>query len=112
MKKGLLSALLIVCLFAAGLIAQQGLVLIGQGGTGTATTFTSGSAVFAGSTGAYTNTPPTFTVTQFDTKVPDAVGEIFICSNCTVPFVICVATGTAKSQFVAMKTGSGCGTGN
>lgn len=51
------------------------------------------------------------TKAQFDAITPAAAGEIYFCSNCTVPN-ICVSTGTALSDFVRADDGTkGCGSG-
>lgn len=56
--------------------------------------------------------PNVYTKTQIDTLVPGIQGQIIVCSNCTVPYVLCTSTGILAAQYVAMKTGSGCGTNN
>jgi len=52
------------------------------------------------------------TKAQIDALVPLGVGAVITCSNCTVPYVLCTATGTLAAQWVAMKTGNGCGSNN
>lgn len=57
--------------------------------------------------------PVVLTVTQFNTAVPDAVGNIALCSNCTINYSVCVATGTSAAQWkVSHSATVGCGTNN
>lgn len=52
------------------------------------------------------------TKAQFDALTPAAAGEIYICSDCTVTYAVCVSTGTGLSDFrqtIAADTTTGCG---
>ena len=49
--------------------------------------------------------------TFFDTAV-GAVGDMFTCSDCTLTYSVCVATGTAASQWRVSGASAGCGSGN
>ena len=72
-------------------------------------------------TGAFT--PAKKTKAQLDAITP-AVGDIYTCSNCTVPYDLCVATGATLSGFRATINSAintaipgtlvakGCGTNN
>jgi hypothetical protein len=53
------------------------------------------------------------TKAQFDALTPTEVGLTYLCSNCTIPYSMCVATGTAKAQFKVTHSATvGCGTNN
>jgi len=53
------------------------------------------------------------TVTQINTLVPTVVGAVVICTNCTIPYSLCTATGTLAAQWARAGSATvGCGTGN
>lgn len=59
---------------------------------------------------------PQFTKTQIDTLV-GVLGAMIVCSNCALPYDVCVGTGTAASQWMALGNSAaaavkGCGSGN
>ncbi len=53
------------------------------------------------------------TVTEINTLVPEAVGAAIICTNCTIPYSLCTATGTAAAQWARAGSATvGCGSNN
>ena len=79
--------------------------------TATTITPTSGAlAISSVATSGYVtiaNKPKTF----FDAATPTAVGQSYLCSDCTITYQLCIATGTAKAQFRASHSATlGCGT--
>lgn len=57
--------------------------------------------------------PLRLTVTQIDTLVPAGVGAVILCTNCTIPYSVCTATGTAAGQWARAGSATvGCGTNN
>lgn len=53
------------------------------------------------------------TKAQFSAMTGLAVGMTFLCSDCTIPYSVCVATGTGLSQTkVSHSATVGCGTNN
>ena len=71
------------------------------------------TAVFVGSVtitnGAFL--PTIKTMAQLDLITP-AVGHVYLCSDCTNAYDICVGTVAAPSGFRAIKGTGGCGSGN
>ena len=54
-----------------------------------------------------------YTKLQIDTLTPGDVGDIIQCSNCTITYQLCVASGSAVAQWAAGTTASrGCGSNN
>lgn len=61
-----------------------------------------------GGTGIYVRTKA-----QLDAITPSRGGVLYACSNCTVPFAICISTGTGLSDFrqtISANVTTGCGT--
>lgn len=56
--------------------------------------------------------PKSKTKAQFDALVPDVIGEVFTCSNCTRAYDLCVSTGTLAAQWRTSGNTNGCGTNN
>lgn len=58
--------------------------------------------------------PAVKTKAQFDALTPTAVGQTYLCSDCTIIYQLCVSTsGTHISDFKASHSATvGCGSGN
>lgn len=53
------------------------------------------------------------TKAQIDVLTPAAVGAVIVCTNCTIPYSLCTATGAAVSMWARAGSATvGCGTGN
>lgn len=53
------------------------------------------------------------TKAQIDALIPRATGALIICTNCTIPFSVCTATGTLAAQWARAGSSTvGCGTNN
>lgn len=82
--------------------------------------FLQGNATVAGTltvTGATTLSgqivPLVRTKAQVDVLVPAAAGATIICSDCTITYSLCTATGTAAAQWARAGSATvGCGSGN
>lgn len=58
-------------------------------------------------------TPLIRTKAQFDALTGLSVGQTYLCSDCTIPYSVCVATGTGLSMTkVSHSATVGCGSGN
>ena len=51
--------------------------------------------------------PPVYTKAQISTLVPDFVGATITCSDCNFAYNDCKSSGTAVSQWFALKTSTG-----
>ncbi len=53
------------------------------------------------------------TKAQIDALVPRAVGAMVVCSDCTITYSVCTATGTLAAQWARAGSSTvGCGTNN
>lgn len=82
----------------------------GQGGTVVSPTVQQNN-VLNSSTGLVgMQFPQSYTRTQIIAITPTTaqLGQMFQCSNCTVPFNVCVATGTTLGGFALIGAGGAC----
>jgi len=53
-----------------------------------------------------------YTKANISLLTPDFIGEVVQCTDCTVPYTLCVASGTSVAQFsTTYSSSTGCGTG-